>query len=214
MILMIFESYQLYIILSGIIAVIFLILSLKTKNKYSVFFFCLFSILFVFILFFFRNPSRNIIINENVILSPCDGKVISINKSADNRTQVYVFLSIFDVHRFRNPVAGKVLNTNYKKGKFNAAFDFKKSANENESNEVTYENSFKEVIKIRQIAGLIARRIICHIKTGDTVKQGNLYGLISFGSGCLIDIPSNYSLKIDQTSRIKAGETIIAERTR
>ena len=93
------------------------------------------------------------------------------------------------------------------------AFD-QKSINENESNEVTYENDKGEIIKIRQISGYIARRIFCDNKKGDAVIQGSEYGMISFGSGCLIDIPSNYSLDVEKNLRVKAGETTIAERNK
>jgi phosphatidylserine decarboxylase len=97
----------------------------------------------------------------------------------------------------------------YKKGKFNMAFN-KNSINENESNEIVYETENGKIIKITQIAGYIARRIFCDIKKDNLVKQGDLYGLISFGSGCLIDIPSEYQLKIKKNLKVKAGLTVIA----
>ncbi len=90
------------------------------------------------------------------------------------------------------------------------AFD-NKSVDENESNEITLETKNGDIIKIKQIAGYIARRIFCDLKENDIVKQGELYGLISFGSGCLIDIPSKYKLFINEKSRVKAGLTFIAE---
>ena len=86
----------------------------------------------------------------------------------------------------------------------------KRSINENESNEIIFEAKNGNIIKITQIAGYIARRIFCDIKEEDIVKQGDLFGLISFGSGCLIDIPSSYKLTIDEKSKIKAGLTTIA----
>jgi phosphatidylserine decarboxylase len=208
--LLFLASYQYIIIASAIIAVFFLILSLKTKNKLSIFFMAFFGVVFILILFFFRNPARHIEISDNYILSPCDGTVMSVEKTAD-RTRIHIFLSIFDVHRFRNPVSGTVTGIEYKKGKFNMAFDHN-TKNENEYNEVTYKKHNGEIIKIRQIAGFIARRIFCDIKQGDWVFQGDLYGLISFGSGCLIDIPAIYDVKIDKKSKVRAGESLIAER--
>ena len=204
-----FKTYDIIIVISALLAIFFLLISLKFKNKISILLFCFFCVVFILILFFFRNPQRKINSNDNYILSPCDGKILSINKIDDNRTQIYVFLSLFDVHRFRTPISGKVKRIKYKKGKFNMAFN-KKSINENESNEIILESKNGNIIKITQIAGYIARRIFCTIKENDAVKQGDLYGIISFGSGCLINIPGEYKLNIKERSKIKAGLTIIA----
>lgn len=204
-----FKIYDIIILISALLAISFLLISLKFKNKITILLFCFFCIVFILILFFFRNPQRKINPNDNYILSPCDGKIVSIDKMDNNRTQIYIFLSLFDVHRFRNPISGKVKTIIYKKGKFNMAFN-KKAINENESNEIFYEAKNGNIIKIKQIAGHIARRIFCNIKENDIVNQGDLFGIISFGSGCLIDMPSNYKLKINEKSKIKAGLTVIA----
>ncbi|GAI16463.1 unnamed protein product, partial [marine sediment metagenome] len=151
-----------------------------------------------------------VMINKNTILAPCDGKIINIERTEKGRVQIYVFLSIFDVHRFRNPVSGEVVNIEYKKGKFYKAFS-RVARKENESNKIAYKIGNGDMIYITQIAGYIARRISCDIREGDMVEQGNLFGMISFGSGGLIDIPSNYTLKVKLCSKIKAGKNIIAE---
>lgn len=204
------NRYRLFLLIIGIMGFISLIISLRTKTRISIVFLCIFTVVFLLLLFFFRNPYRKVIVNKNRVLAPCDGKIISIERIGNDRVQIYVFLSIFDVHRFRNPVSGKVVNIEYKKGKFYKAFS-RVARKENESNKIAYKIGKGDMIYITQIAGYIARRISCDIREGDMVEQGDLFGMISFGSGALIDIPSNYILKVKLRSKIKAGKNIIAE---
>lgn len=187
-----------------------LIISLRTKTGISIVFLCIFAAVFLLLGFFFRNPYRRVMVNKNTVLAPCDGKIINIERTENNRVQIYVFLSIFNVHRFRNPVSGEVVKIEYKKGKFHKAFN-RTARKENESNKITYKIDYGNIIYITQIAGYIARRIFCDVAQGDIVQQGDLFGMISFGSGCLIDIPSNYTLKVKLYSKVKAGKNIIAE---
>jgi phosphatidylserine decarboxylase len=189
-----------------------LIISLRTKTRISIVFLCIFTAVFLLLLFFFRNPYRKVIVNKNRVLAPCDGRIINIERTENDRVQIYVFLSIFDVHRFRNPVSGEVVKIEYKKGKFYKAFS-QVARKENESNKIAYKIDNGDMIYITQIAGYIARRISCDLKKGDMVEQGDLFGMVSFGSGGLIDIPSNYILKVKLRSKIKAGKNIIAEMT-
>ena len=102
------KAYDIIILISAILAICFFLISLKFKNRITILLFCFFCVIFFLILFFYRNPQRKINLNDNFILSPCDGRILSINKTDNNRTQIYVFLSIFDVHRFRNPISGKI----------------------------------------------------------------------------------------------------------
>ena len=204
------NRYRLFLLIIGIMGFISLIISLRVKTTISIVSLCIFIALFLFLVFFFRNPYRKITVNKNRILAPCDGKIINIERTENDRVQIYVFLSIFDAHRFRNPVSGEVVNIEYKKGKFYKAFS-RVARKENESNKIAYKIGNGDMIYITQIAGYIARRISCDIRKGDMVQQGDLFGLIAFGSGCLIDIPSNYVLKAKLHSKIKAGKNIIAE---
>jgi phosphatidylserine decarboxylase len=204
------NRYKLFLLIIGIMGFISLIISLRAKTKISIISLCIFIAVFLFLVFFFRNPYRRVTVNKNRILAPCDGKIINIERTENNRIQIYVFLSIFDVHRFRNPVSGEVVKIEYKKGKFHKAFN-RTALKENESNKIAYKTGNGDVIYITQIAGYIARRISCNIREGDMVQQGDLFGMISFGSGCLIDVPSNYVLKVKLRSKIKAGKNIIAE---
>ncbi|MBU4310689.1 phosphatidylserine decarboxylase family protein [bacterium] len=206
------NRYNLFLLIIGIMGFVSLIISLRTKTRISIVFLCIFIAVFLLLLFFFRNPYRKVTINKNRILAPCDGKIIGIERRENDRIEIYVFLSIFDVHRFRNPVSGEVVNIEYKKGKFYKAFN-RAALKENESNKITYKIGNGDMIYTTQIAGYIARRISCNLREGDMVQQGDLFGMISFGSGCLIDIPSNYILKAKLHSKIKAGKNIIAEIT-
>ena len=201
---------KLLLLIAGIMGFVSLIIYLRTKTRISIVFLCIFIAVFLLLLFFFRNPYRRVIVNKNRVLAPCDGKIINIERTENDRVEIYVFLSIFDVHRFRNPVSGKVVNMEYKKGKFYKAFS-RVARKENESNKIAYKIGNGDMIYITQIAGYIARRISCDIREGDMVEQGDLFGMISFGSGGLIDIPSNYILKVKLRSKIKAGKNIIAE---
>jgi len=206
------NRYKLFLLIIGIMGFISLIISLRAKTTISIVSLCIFTAVFLFLIFFFRNPYRRVTVNKNRVLAPCDGKIINIERTENNRVQIYVFLSIFDVHRFRNPVSGEVVKIEYKKGKFYKAFN-RAALRENESNKIAYKTGNRNMIYITQIAGYIARRISCDIREGDIVQQGDLFGMISFGSGCLIDIPSNYTLKVKLRSKIKAGKNIIAEIT-
>jgi phosphatidylserine decarboxylase len=187
-----------------------LIFSFLTDYRIAIVFFVIFMTLFLLVAFFFRNPYRKVTVDETRVLAPCDGKILNIEKTANNRVRIYVFLSLFDVHRFRNPVSGEVVGIEYRKGKFHKAFN-QAAEKENESNKITYKIGNGDMIYITQIAGYIARRIFCDIREGDIVRQGEVFGMIAFGSGCVIDIPSRYTLKATLHSKIKAGKNIIAE---
>ena len=204
------KPYELMVMFAGIISAIFLFASFKWRHRILIILFCGTVLCFLFLIFFFRNPYREIVLNENAILAPCDGKIINIQQIDNDRTQVYVFLSIFNVHRFRNPVSGNVVNIEYKKGKFHKAYK-KEADKENEANKITFKMKDGSIVYVTQVAGYIARRIDCDLKKGDFARQGDLFGMIYFGSGCILDIPSKYSLNVYLESKVLAGETIIAE---
>ena len=204
------KPYELMVMLAGIISAVFFFVSFRWKSKILIILFCVTIVCFLFLIFFFRNPHRGIVLNKDVILAPCDGKVINIEQIDNDRVQIYIFLSIFNVHRFRNPVSGDVINIEYKKGKFHKAYK-KEASKENEANKITFKMKDGSIVYVTQVAGYIARRIACDLKKGDIAKQGDLFGMIYFGSGCLLDIPSKYSLNVDLKSNVKAGETIIAK---
>ena len=168
----------------------------------------------LFILQFFRDPLRNKPSKKNVILSAADGKVIAIEKMTNPYTnkssvKVSVFMNIFNVHSNKCPVDGKILEKYYFPGKFlNAALS--KASQENERCAITIQTKEKKIITCVQIAGLIARRILCYKDKGDEVKAGERYGFIKFGSRVDLYLPTNASIKVNLGQTVKNTETIIA----
>ena len=168
----------------------------------------------LFILQFFRDPLRNKPSKKNVILSAADGKVIAIEKMTNPYTnkssvKVSVFMNIFNVHSNKCPVDGKILEKYYYPGKFlNASLS--KASLENERCAITIQTKEKKIITCVQIAGLIARRILCYKDKGDEVKAGERYGFIKFGSRVDLYLPTNASIKVNLGQTVKNTETIIA----
>jgi len=170
------------------------------------------SILLIFCINFFRDPNRIIPKQENYVLSPADGKIIKIIEFDDPETgekfkMASIFLSVFNVHINRMPIKGKFINVKYVKGEFLAAFDHKAS-DKNERMEIDIESKFG-IIKVKQIAGLIARRILCYAKEGDKMPVGGRLGFIRFGSRTDIILPASINLDIKLNQKVIGGETII-----
>ena len=169
----------------------------------------------LFILQFFRDPLRNKPSKKNVILSAADGKVIAIEKMTNPYTnkssvKVSVFMNVFNVHSNKCPIDGKILEKYYYPGKFlNASLS--KASIENERCAITIQTKEKKIITCVQIAGLIARRILCYKEKGDEVKAGERYGFIKFGSRVDLYLPTNASIKVNLGQTVKNTETIIAE---
>ena len=168
----------------------------------------------LFVMYFFRNPQRNIIANEKNILSPADGKIMSIqNIGYDDilkceACKVSIFLSIFNVHVNRAPLSGAVFYKKYIPGKFYPAF--KSHASEmNERNIIGIKSDNLNILVI-QITGFVARRIVDWVKIDDYINQGSLFGLIKFGSCTEIIVPSEQvDIKVRVGDKVKGGKTII-----
>ncbi|SUZ53755.1 uncharacterized protein METZ01_LOCUS6609, partial [marine metagenome] len=151
---------------------------------------------------------------DNLILSPADGKIIKISdfedpKSGEKLKLISIFLSVFNVHVNRMPIDGKFIDVNYVKGEFLAAFDHKAS-DKNERMEISIETKFG-IIKVKQIAGLVARRILCHAKVGEKMLAGGRLGFIRFGSRTDIILPASINLEIKLDQKVFGGETVIGE---
>ena len=173
-------------------------------------------ILSAYIFYFFRDPKRFIPI-EDVVLSPADGVVtyIGVQKSPEitnndkELIKISIFLNIFNVHVNRVPTDGVIKKIKYIHGKFiNATLD--KSSEDNERNIVCIEKSNKDIIYVTQIAGLIARRIICYIRKDQLVQKGHRFGIIKFGSRVDLYLPIHYKILISKGQTVFAGETIIS----
>src|SRR5262245_28120990 len=163
-------------------------------------------VLFAFVAFFFRNPQREIPADPRIIVSPADGKVVKVDR-VGNVTKLSIFLSIFDVHVNRSPIAGRIEAIDYKKGKFKAAFNHAASV-ENERNVIMVSDGNLKLV-FTQIAGLIARRIVCWKKVGDTVAKGELIGLIRFGSRVDVLFPAGTEVTVDRGARVRGGSSPI-----
>jgi len=171
--------------------------------------------LFVFILWFFRNPKRNILKNPEIILSPADGKVVLIEEVDEveffneKKIKVSIFLSPLDIHVNRYPVSGKVLYSKYHKGKYLVAWH-PKSSDKNERSTIVIENKKFGKIMYRQIAGAIARRIVNYAKVDSYVEQGDDSGFIKFGSRVDVFLSKDTKLKVNVGDKVKGGITVIA----
>ena len=172
------------------------------------------SILLIFCLNFFRDPKRIVPKQDNLILSPADGKIINITdfedpKNGEKLKLISIFLSVFNVHANRMPIDGIFIDVNYVSGEFLAAFNHKAS-DKNERIEISIETKFG-IIKVKQIAGLVARRILCHAKVGEKMQAGGRLGFIRFGSRTDIILPANINLEIKLDQKVFGGETVIGE---
>ena len=172
----------------------------------------IFGLGFVFVASFFRDPERSIPNDPNVIVSPADGKVTEIVTETEpingkSCKRVTIFLSVFNVHINRVPIAGTIEEIRYNPGKFLAAFNPKASI-DNEQNIILINNGKTHVL-VKQIAGLIARRIVCWPKKGDYYESGQRYGLIRFGSRVDILLPENTKLSVVCGDHVSGGSSII-----
>lgn len=163
-----------------------------------------------FMLFFFRDPTRIIPVGEGLIVAAADGRVTRI-EDGDSSKLVSIFLSPLDVHINRSPIAGRISSINYTKGKKMPATNNDASLL-NERNSLLIEGS-DVTVTCTQIAGILARRIVCWPKSGDNLERGQKFGLIKFGSRTDILMPGNVELAVKVGDRVRGGETIIGKLT-
>ena len=204
------EGYR-FLVIAAVVTFILLLIS----NFFGIISF----IITIWVYYFFRDPERFPINDKNYLLSPADGVVSQITEvngpielGLENKkfTRVSIFMNVFDCHVNRIPSSGKIDKIFYKPGKYiNASFD--KASEENERNYVKMTNSNGDELILVQIAGLIARRIVCEIKENNETKQGNKFGMIRFGSR--VDLYfEKYQLMVKTNQKTVAGETIIARK--
>jgi len=176
-----------------------------------------FLLLTIFILAFFRNPRREIPGDEASIVSPADGKIIKIDKVTESGLikgdflMISIFMNVFNVHVNRIPCAGKIRAIDYREGKFFPA-NLDKASVHNERNCLVLKTDRNEEIMFVQIAGLIARRIVCWVKTGLEVKKGERFGLIRFGSRVDVYLPRGMDIQVKLGQKVRAGETVLGVR--
>jgi len=168
----------------------------------------------IFVIQFFRDPPREVPQQPNAVLSPADGRIVKVEKVRDPYTDrdtllISVFMNVFNVHSNRAPVDGAVERVEYSRGKFVNA-DLDKASTENERNAMVLALD-GERITVVQVAGLIARRILCYVKTGDTLARGQRYGFIRFGSRVDVYLPLSARPRVAVGDRVAATSTILAE---
>jgi phosphatidylserine decarboxylase len=169
-------------------------------------------LLAAFFLWFFRDPERAIPAGPGLVVSPADGKITEvapIRTPDGDRIRLSIFLSVFDVHVNRSPIAGTVRRIRYKKGQYLNAMD-PASAERNEQSVVTMEGDGC-TITFKLIAGLLARRIVFLPKEGDTLQRGERVGLIKFGSRCDLVLPGDAHIRVERGQRVKGGQSILAD---
>ena len=176
-----------------------------------------FILIWIFILQFFRDPQRTIPQDENLIVAPADGKVIMVEETIDPylnvpARKISIFMNVFNVHSNRSPVNGKVIDLKYFPGKFINA-DFDKASTENERNAMILKLNNNSNITVVQVAGLIARRILCYVKINQDLTKGQRYGFIRFGSRVDIYLPKDFDILVTIGQKVYASESVIARIT-
>jgi phosphatidylserine decarboxylase len=213
------EGYK-TIIYTGLLTalVVFLAQSFLAKNKIladsiSAFFI----LIFILIVYFFRNPNRKILnLNENLIYAPADGKIVVIENTKtdefidEERTQISIFMSPLNVHVNRYPISGIIKYFKHHCGNYYVAWHPKSSC-ENERTTIVIENANKKTILMRQIAGAMARRIVTYSKENEKVTQGDDLGFIKFGSRVDLFLPKDVKINVYLNQKVKGNKTIIAE---
>lgn len=175
----------------------------------------LFVLITFFIVWFFRNPERSFREEEKLVVSPADGKVIKVEDIRMNSTiagkfkKISIFMNVLNVHVNRAPYGGKIEAINYHEGKFFSA-NLDKASSDNERNEIRILTEDGRSIWAVQIAGLIARRIVCWIKVGSSVKKGERFGLIRFGSRVDVYLPEDSRVIVKPGDKVNAGESHLA----
>jgi phosphatidylserine decarboxylase len=174
-----------------------------------------FVVLAGFFLFFFRDPERRVTAAGDAVLSPADGRVLVAGAAVPAAAppgewlQISIFLSPMDVHVNRTPVEGRVTHVEYHPGKFLPAYKVE-AGQLNEWTEVWFERHGRPVV-CRQIVGILARRIVCRLKAGDTVARGQRFGVMKFGSRIDLFVPTDARILVKAGDRVVAGETVVAQ---
>lgn len=205
-----------FILIGLVLTIIFIWMATRWDSRTAFVFSLIFAFLTTFTAYFFRDPDRSATIQPGMLLAPADGKIVMIDTLdnhpfvGDKAIQVSIFLSVFDVHINRVPAGGLIDYVNYNPGEFFAAYEDKASLL-NEQTEIGMITETGAKIAFKQIAGLIARRIVCDLVAGDRVIAGDRFGLIRFGSRTDILLPANSQVAVKLGDRVRGGETVIGQ---
>ena|SRR3990172_4882281 len=209
-------GYDVFFTITGICLIAVVIASIAVEPRVLRYGIIALAVLFFgFTLNFFRDPERSTPSGDSIVVSPADGKVIVVKEVEEQEfikgpaTQISIFMSPLDIHVNRIPVTGVVSHFRYVKGEYFAAFE-DKASERNEQTIIGLENHKGKVL-LKQIAGFVARRIVCDLKTGNTVSIGERFGMVKFGSRVDVFVPDKAVAKVAVGDRAVAGETILAE---
>jgi phosphatidylserine decarboxylase len=161
---------------------------------------------------FFRDPQRTAPGDPDAILATADGRIVTVATHPDGCTQIDTFLSVWNVHVNRAPVAGTVVESQYRPGRFLAAYR-PEASTENERHDLAISTD-QGTVRAAQIAGVLARRVVCRVGVGDSLRQGQKIGLIRFGSRASVIVPPGFVIAVSPGDRVRAGVTAIARRRR
>jgi len=170
-------------------------------------------LLTLFMFYFFRDPERTTVEGKDLFYSPADGRVILVRETTEDEIlngkalEVSIFMSVFNVHINRAPCEGVVKRVDHYPGRFMAAF--RENASKANEHVTMLLQSGQEKVVVRQVAGLLARRIVCRVKPGDPLKQGQRFGMIKFSSRVDIFMPLNTQIKVKTGDKVKAGESVL-----
>ncbi len=170
----------------------------------------------LFVLQFFRDPPRAVPVGERLVLSPADGRVISIETVADPYAdqrpalRISVFMNVFNVHSNRSPVDGRIEHVDYFPGRFFAA-DLDKASEQNERNALRIRTADGTLVTCVQVAGLVARRVLCYVRAGDELRAGQRFGFIRFGSRLDVYLPPDAQVRVGLGMKVRAASTVLAE---
>jgi phosphatidylserine decarboxylase len=172
-------------------------------------------ILFIFVLQFFRDPPRYITAQKNAVVSPADGRIVAVERVEDPYAQrealkISVFMNVFNVHSNRIPIGGEIKSVDYFPGLFVNA-DLDKASTQNERNAIVIHTESGATVTAVQVAGLIARRILCYVKPTESVEKGQRYGFIRFGSRVDVYLPTDSVPKVAIGDKVSASSTVLAE---
>ena len=211
------EGYQSIAITTLLLGAVNIVLfwMLRTNFLWICILFLIISLAFLlFIISFFRIPSRKLTIDEGLVIAPADGKVVVIEEAIDDeyfkgkRLQVSIFMSPLNVHVNRNPISGEIVYNKYHAGKYLVAWH-PKSSTENERHSVVIKKGTNEVL-VKQIAGALARRIVNYLEVGQKVSQGDEMGFIKFGSRVDLLLPLSAKVRVNLNETVQGGVTVIA----
>lgn len=203
------------LILIGLAVTLILVMLASRFDSRSLFAASLvFGLLTLFTTYFFRDPPRHVPEEPDLLVSPADGRVVAIDHVVDHpiirgpATKISIFLSVFDVHVNRTPTSGVIDYVLYNPGQFLAAYE-DKASDVNEQTEIGMTTPGGHKLVVKQIAGVIARRIVCRLRAGDSVASGERFGLIRFGSRTDLIIPADSRIDVKLGDRVRGGETIM-----